>query len=248
MIIRPKEVVSGLYQISLGTIKLGPVNAFIIRDEDKLTVIDTGYPEPGDTETMLRAISELGHQPSDVQNILVTHAHYDHAGGLAALKKATGAPAWMHPLDAKLVREGRALRPYEVTPGIINHIFCWIYIRGNAIYRVPPTAIEHEVEDGQELPAAGGIRAIHMPGHSAGQLAFLWPKHGGVVFCADAVMHALGLHLNPTNDDIDQAYEDLQKLAKKNFEVAVFGHGNPIKAKAAEKFRNKYAISNEGAL
>ena len=235
-----KEIFPDLYQISLGTIKLGPVNAFIIRDGDELTVIDTGYPESRDTKVMLSSINKLGYQPSDVKNILITHAHYDHAGGLASLKEATDASVWMHPLDAELVRKGCAIRPYEITPGIINQIFCWFYIRGNSVDTVPPAKIEHEVKDNEEISVAGGILAIHMPGHSAGQLAFLWPKHGGVVFVADAAMHAMGLHLNPTNDNVEQAYNDLQKLSKRDFEVALFGHGNPIKTGAAKKFKRKY--------
>ena len=39
---------------------------------------------------------------------------------------------------------------------------------------VEAAAIEHHVEDGQILPI-GGLEAIHVPGHCAGQLAFLWP-------------------------------------------------------------------------
>lgn len=219
---------------------MGPVNAFIIRNGGELTVIDTGYPVSRDTEVMLSSIKKLGCQPSDVKNILVTHAHYDHAGGLASLKEATDASVWMHPLDAKLVRKGCAIRPYEITPGIINQIFCWFYIRGNSVDTVPSVKIEHEVNDNEEISVAGGIHAIHTPGHSAGQLVFLWHKHGGVVFVADAAMHAVGLHLNPTNDDVDQAYNDLLKLAKRDFQVAVFGHGNPIKTRASEKFKKKY--------
>ena len=37
------------------------------------------------------------------------------------------------------------------------------------------------MSDGEVLPFAGGIRAVHAPGHCAGQLAFFWPRHGGVL-------------------------------------------------------------------
>jgi glyoxylase-like metal-dependent hydrolase (beta-lactamase superfamily II) len=226
-----KEVLPELHQISLGN-----VNAFLIRDGDELTAIDAGHP--GDAEAILTAVRELGHQPSDVRDILITHAHYDHSGGLAALKEATGAAAWMHPLDAELVRAGRAERPHQVTPGLLNRILFWVFVRGNPD-TIPPAEIEHEIEDGQEIPIAGGLRAIHMPGHCAGQLVFLWPRHGGVVFAADAAANAMGLRLSITYEDLDQGKKSLQKLSERNFEVAVFGHGNPIKHGAAQQFRNK---------
>jgi glyoxylase-like metal-dependent hydrolase (beta-lactamase superfamily II) len=228
-----EEILPGLYQISLGN-----VNSFLIRDGEELTAIDAGHP--GDAETILTAVGELGLQPSDVRNILVTHAHYDHSGGLAALKEATGAPAWMHPLDAELVRTGRAERPHQVTPGLLNRILFWVFVRGNPD-AIPPAEIEHEIEDGQEIPIAGGLRAIHMPGHCAGQVAFLWSRHGGVVFAADAAANAMGLRLSITYENLDKGKKSLQKLSERNFEGAVFGHGNPIKRGAAHQFRDTFA-------
>jgi glyoxylase-like metal-dependent hydrolase (beta-lactamase superfamily II) len=226
------EVVPDLYQVSLGT-----VNAFLLRDSDHLTVIDAGTPE--DAESLLAAVREMGYRPSDVQNILVTHAHYDHAGGLAALKEATGAPAWMHPLDAELVRAGRAMRPYQVTPGLLNRILYWVFVRGNP-ETLQPASIECEVEDGEEIPVAGGLRAIHVPGHSAGQLAFLWPRHGGVLLAGDAAANAMGLQLSLIHEDSDLARASLRALSEETFEVAVFGHGGPIPTQASRQFRTTF--------
>src|SRR5262245_59496149 len=59
----------------------------------------------------------------------------------------------------------------------------------HAAWDIPPTGIEaaeveHEVQDGETLPSAGGLEAVHTPGRSAGQLAFLWPQHGGVLIAS----------------------------------------------------------------
>jgi glyoxylase-like metal-dependent hydrolase (beta-lactamase superfamily II) len=231
-----KEILPGLHQISLGN-----VNAFLIRDGDELTAIDAGHP--GDAEAILTAVRELGLQPCNVRNILITHAHYDHSGGLAALKEATGASAWMHPLDAALVRDGRAERPHQVAPGVLNRMLFWVFVRGNPD-TIPPAGIEHEIEDGREIPVAGGLRAIHVPGHCAGQLAFLWPRHGGVVFAADAAANAMGLRLSITYEDLEQGRKSLERLSQHEFEVAVFGHGSPLDGGAARLFRRKFALAN----
>ncbi len=50
----------------------------------------------------------------------MTHCHADHAGGLAELKEAIGAPAYMHPDAAAMVRSGHALRPLTPAPKLLN--------------------------------------------------------------------------------------------------------------------------------
>ncbi|MDQ3286610.1 MAG: MBL fold metallo-hydrolase [Actinomycetota bacterium] len=164
---------------SLYRVPLKAVNAFVIDlGDDGLVLIDAGTPD--DTKAILEVVGELGRRSADVRHILVTHCHADHAGGLAELKKATGAPAYMHPADAEMVRVGRALRPLTPTPGPLNRAVFWLFLR-NGPKTLPATGVEHEVSDGEVLPFAGGIRAVHAPGHCAGQLAFFWPRHGGVL-------------------------------------------------------------------
>ena len=57
----------------------GQVNVFAVQEEDDLTLIDTGYESFA--EPILAAAAPLGH----IHNIVVTHAHIDHAGSLNAL-------------------------------------------------------------------------------------------------------------------------------------------------------------------
>jgi len=52
-------------------------------------------------------------------------------------KAATGAEAWMHPADADLVEQGQARRSWTPTPGVLDRILDWIYIRG-VPDRIPP--------------------------------------------------------------------------------------------------------------
>lgn len=231
-----EQVVPGVYRISLGI-----VNAFLLESADGLTLIDTGIP--GSTEKILAAVRELGKQPDDVHHLLVTHCHADHTGSLAVLKAATGAPAYMHPADAALVREGRAGRPVRPAPGLMPRVmFTMMSLRG-APATTEATTIEYEINDGQILPIAGGIQVIHAPGHSAGQVAFLWPQQGGVLFVADAAGN-MGNRLGPSiiYEDLDLGMRTLTRLAQLPFEVACFGHGAPIKAGACHQFRQKWTV------
>src|SRR5271157_1897197 len=215
-----KEVVPGLWQVPLGY-----VNAFLFDTGDGLALIDTGIP--GSSPKILEAVRAIGREPAAIRDILVTHCHSDHAGSAAEMKRLTRAAATMHPTDAEMVRAGKAKRPLTQTPGLLNAFICRFFI-GSAPTAIEPAEIAHEAQDGAMLP--GGLRAIHVPGHCAGQLAFLWPEHGGVLIAADAATNAFGLALCPMYEDLAEGQRSMSKLASLEFEVACFGHGKPIKS------------------
>jgi glyoxylase-like metal-dependent hydrolase (beta-lactamase superfamily II) len=228
-----KQVVPNVYAISLTA-----VNAFLIDTDDGLTLIDTGIPGSGDK--ILQAVRELGKHPTDIKNILVTHCHADHSGSLAMLKKETEASAWMHPLDAAMVRQGESMRPAKPPPQLIYQIIVPLLMRTQQNASLEPAEIEYEIEGGAELDIAGGIKAIHVPGHCAGQLVFLWPQHGGVLFAADVASNMLGLGWSIIYEDFDEGIRSLTKVANLDFDVACFGHGKAIVGGAVEKFRQKW--------
>ena len=228
-----EQVLPSLYRVDLGH-----VNSFVIdTDDGGLVLVDAGTPD--DAGHILRAIGELGREPTDVRHILVTHCHPDHAGGLAELEEATGAPSYMHPTDARMVRAGRAMRPFTRTPGILDDATY------HALFSDPPSAVpaaevEHEVSDGEVLPIAGGVRAVHAPGHCAAQLAFVWSRHGRVLLAGDAAANVGVLTLSPTHEDLGEGERSASKLAGLEFEAACFGHGQDIVQGASDRFRQAF--------
>ena len=223
----------------LFAVPLGFVNAFLI-DADELILVDTG--NRGDEGTILEAIREIGRKPSDLKHILVTHCHPDHAGSLAELKEATGASAYMHPIDAAITRTGKVAPDLKPSPGLLNNILFNRFI-GFEGSEYSPAEIEYEVNDGDELPIAGGLRAMHVPGHSAGQLAFFWNEYGGVLFAADTAGNTMRLGYSLGYADFEEGKRSLAKLAKLDFEVACFGHGKAIESGASNKFKKKWGSS-----
>lgn len=184
-------------------------------------------------------LRSIGKEVSQITNILVTHCHPDHAGSLAELKRLSGAPAWTHPIEAEMIATGDIKLTMTPSPGLLAPILFRIFIKpASGVYE--PATIEHEIEDGHELPIAGGIRAIHVPGHCAGQLAFLWPRHGGVLFAADTAANMGGLGLSIGYDDLAEGKRSLAKLAALDFEATCFGHGKSITKGASTRFRKKW--------
>ena len=233
------QIAEGLWQIGLG-----PVNAFLLdsldsaRDKQgELTLIDTGVAKR--EEKIVAAIESIGRKATDLKHIIVTHCHPDHSGSLAAMKRKTGAVAYMHRDDAAMVRRGEGKRPMTAAPGLMRKVFFTLFVSFSS-GKIEPAVIDREIDDGTELPIAGGLKAIHVPGHCAGQLAFLWPRRR-VLFAADACSNMMGLGYSLGYEDFALGQRALSKLVAFDFDAAVFGHGAPITSGAAQKFRQTFA-------
>jgi glyoxylase-like metal-dependent hydrolase (beta-lactamase superfamily II) len=229
-----KQIFPNVYEMNSG-----PVNLWLVEDPQGLTLIDTNYL--GKETEILAAVEQLGKKPADIHHILLTHCHPDHVGSLAALKQITSAQAWMHAADAQVLRgQGRNEKPV-VSPGLINTLLFNIFIK-NTSGEVVQTTIEHEVADGDVLPVGGGIGVVHIPGHSAGHTAYLYPGSGGVLFVGDACANMFGLDYSIVYDDIAAGRQSLGKLAKLDVQAICFSHGKLLKGKDVAKFKKKWAL------
>jgi glyoxylase-like metal-dependent hydrolase (beta-lactamase superfamily II) len=215
----------------------GDMHVFLIVQPEGITMIDAGFP--GTWALVEQALKELGKKPEDVRNILMTHCHPDHAGGLAEMKKATGARVWMHATDADMVRAGKAFRPWKAAKGLRNWWFGYHVVRKSP-QEYEPVAVDRTVRSGETIPLAGGIKAIHTPGHSAGHLVFLWAGDGGVLFTGDAANNVKGLGGPPIYEDAKLMEESFRKMSKEKFRVACFAHGEPLLGNASGEFRQKW--------
>ena len=190
----PKQVASGVYQLGLGA-----VNVFFVEDDaGGLWLVDTGI-KPG-AERIGGGIRALGRAPRELRGVVVTHLHGDHVGGLAAVKAHTGAEVWAQAEDAAALREGIRVRALEPGPGLGALARSCAPSGGARCKAEEPIAVEHEVTDGETLPF--GATAVHTPGHTAGHLALLLPRDGGVLFTGDAATNLLRLGVGPVYEDV----------------------------------------------
>ena len=217
-------------------VPLGYVNAFMLEEEDGLTLIDAGLR--GNERRIWKAVTKIERQPGDLRHVLVTHHHADHVGSLAAIKEASSAEAYVHPLDAPIVA-GEKPRPPANRGSITGRMFGRL-IERLPMYKPAPATAEHEINDGDELAIGGGVRVIHTPGHTAGHVSFFVEAHGGVVFAGDAAGNMFGRIGKPLlmyTEDMDEAKASMRKLAELEFDTACFGHGKVLKGKAHLAFR-----------
>jgi glyoxylase-like metal-dependent hydrolase (beta-lactamase superfamily II) len=139
--------------------RLGIVNAYLVQEDDGLTVIDTGLR--GMHGSILAAARRL-QQP--VVRIALTHAHTDHAGSIDALAAALpGVEVIMSRREAVLMTGDKTPGPDEPRTNV----------RGGfpRIATVPTHTVAHD-------DRIGSLRVVATPGHTPGHLAFIDTRDG----------------------------------------------------------------------
>lgn len=162
---RPFRIHGNSYYV--GTQGLG---AILVTSSDGHVLIDGALPEsaPG----MIANIRALGFRIEDVKLILNSHAHFDHAGGIAALQRASGATVAASPSSARVLRRGES-GPDDPQYGVLP-----------SYPAVPDVRV---ISDGEQLRVGELVlTARFTPGHTPGGTSWQW-RSCGEGRCLDVV-------------------------------------------------------------
>jgi glyoxylase-like metal-dependent hydrolase (beta-lactamase superfamily II) len=141
----------------------------LVDAQREVVLLDTGLV--GEPWLIRWRLARLGLARDAVKAILLTHGHLDHAGNLAWAREWTGARIYAHPLEQRHID---GTYPYAGT-----NVWCGRLERaGRALLQVgKPVAIDVPFADGDELPFWGGLRVVHLPGHTLGHCGFYSARH-----------------------------------------------------------------------
>jgi metallo-beta-lactamase class B len=156
----PFRIAGNLYYVGAND-----VTSFLITGPEGHVLIDGGYP--GTAPMIMASIAKLGFKITDVKVLLNSHAHFDHAGGLAELQKASGAQLWISEGDADVVAAGGAGDP---AAGIFRLITYFV--------RYPAPRVDHRFKDGAKLRVGPIELTAHVTaGHTRGCTSWSFPVH-----------------------------------------------------------------------
>jgi glyoxylase-like metal-dependent hydrolase (beta-lactamase superfamily II) len=146
--------------------RLGFVNAYLVREDDGLTVVDTMLP--GSAKAILGAAERVG---APIVRVALTHAHGDHIGSLDTLAEALpGVEVLISTRDARLLAKDMSLDPGEPDDKLRG---------GYPGARTKPT---RTLEPGDMV---GSLEVVASPGHTPGHVAFL-DRRDGTLIAGDA--------------------------------------------------------------
>jgi metallo-beta-lactamase class B len=221
--VEPFRVIGNIYYVGASDI-----TSFLIQTSQGLILVDGGFAE---TAPLIRKnVEQLGFKMSDVRFLLNSHAHLDHAGGLAALKHLSGARMAASEADAPLLERGGHGDPQF----------------GDSL-TFPPVHVDRVVHDGDTIELGGIVlHAMATPGHTPGcttwtmQAAEEGKKYNVVFFCSTSVPSQYRLVDNKAYPGVVADYEHtFVRLQSLPCDVFLAPHGSFIRLE--EKIRERQA-------
>ncbi len=134
------------------------LSAILLTSSEGHVLIDGGLPNTA--PLIIENIRSLGFDIADVEVILNSHAHYDHAGGIAALRRASGARVLATVPSASVMESGGS-SPDDP--------------QGDLLFDYPATGPVERIEDGQIVAVGPTSLTAHLtPGHTPGGTSWTW--------------------------------------------------------------------------
>jgi glyoxylase-like metal-dependent hydrolase (beta-lactamase superfamily II) len=173
---------------------VGTVNCYAIEDGG-LTLVDAGPASDESFEDLSAGLARIGRRIEDVELLLLTHQHADHAGGAAHVKELSGCVVAGHELlvdaladapraaAAEAAYQASLMRVHGTAPDVIEEALA---IERRFHHYLASVEVAVRLRSGP-VPGAPGIDVRERPGHSPTDLVYAADRHG-VAFTGDHVL------------------------------------------------------------
>lgn len=207
-----ESIIPGVHVLSLdfeteeGTQAIHPA---AVETEGGILLVDTGMPDHPDV--IAEQLREAGYGLADVEQIVITHQDFDHAGGLDEVRDRTGAPVFAHTVDTPYITREKDL------------------IKGG-FGAYDATMVDVEVVDGVTFNTdVGPAEAVATPGHTPGHMSLYFPDEQ-FLLAGDALIARDGLlgPLERATPDMDTALDSVGRLADLDIDQTLCYHGGYV--------------------
>ena len=195
------------------------VNFHVLRDPAGLYLIDAGFI--GADHLLRKALHSRGWENERIVGIIVTHGHLDHILNVAKIARKHGAWIAAPRLDETHYAGRPEYHGWSRITGALEAV-------GRPLLGFEPFAPDRLLDDGDFLDVWHGLRAVHLPGHTAGHMGFFCEKLG-LLFSADLfASYERFTHLPPWffNEDRAAMLRSLRKTLDLPLQGVIANHGD----------------------
>jgi metallo-beta-lactamase class B len=227
------------FKVYGNTYFVGPdgLSAILIAGDDGLVLLDGGLPQ---SAAVIDAnIRKLGFKTQDIKLIVNSHGHYDHAGGIAALQRASGARVAASPSGADALQRGE------------NTIDDPQYGFGKEANAFPPVENVEVISDNQVLRVGNiAITAIFTPGHTPGSTTWTWQACEGLncqnMVYADSVsaISAPGFKFTAVPGRVEAFSAGIARLGELPCDIVISTH--PSATNLDQKIKRRAELKGSG--
>ncbi|WP_420568857.1 MBL fold metallo-hydrolase [Thalassovita sp.] len=217
--------------ITIPIVPLGILNAFLVIENGRALLVDTGVP--GSAPKIEKALGSHGLGWTDVALTVVTHAHIDHAGSGAKIQRLSHGPILAHKLEQPYC-EGRK---HELFPtSLTAHLFRKTGTPDTRIRQFTPDILQ----DGDLLDLSEfgfSAQTVFTPGHTPGSISVLLNDKrvlAGDLLASGILIGGIIRRNHPIRPPFEEdpkqvaaSLEHLLSLGARKFHI---GHGGPLSA------------------
>ena len=218
---------------SVRTIRLGITNSYLVGAKRRWILVDAG--SRGHAAVFFRKLGAAGGRPTDIRLIVITHAHFDHVGSLAAIGRRCHCPVAIHKAEAGLLARGQVVLPPGTRPA--TRMLLRLARRHPRIvsrwYRFRPVTADIRIDEEFTLQGFGvAARIVHTPGHTAGSLSVLTDAGDAVVgdLAVNYYPFGLGPIAPPFGDSLVIVRQQWRRLLELGARRIYPAHGWPFPA------------------
>jgi glyoxylase-like metal-dependent hydrolase (beta-lactamase superfamily II) len=210
-------------------------NWYLVEQDHRITIVDTGVPTSW--ASLNEALGRLGRRASDVEAVVLTHAHFDHLGFAERARTTFDVPVYVHENDVPLTRhpwryDHERVRAYYFSTQIQALPMVAAFVRHRAWWPAPVKEVVR-YQSGT-LPVPGSPHVIFTPGHTHGHCALHLPDRD-VVIAGDAVVmldpytarKGPCIVAGAATVDSVRNLSTLDALAQTQAQTVLTGHGEP---------------------
>jgi hydroxyacylglutathione hydrolase len=207
---------------TLHPINLGNVSCFLLHRPGAAILVDCG--NAGSEVKILEEILRLGLEPGMLKLLVLTHAHFDHAGSAGKLKELTGCRILIHRLEASRLKEGFT----DLPPGTRWKAKLLVGMGrtfASRLGKYPPAEPDLFVDQVYDLNETGFPgRVIHTPGHTTGSTVVLMEK--GELIGGDTLFGLEGKqHFPPFAEDLPALVNSWKVIRELDARIIYPAHG-----------------------